>query len=215
MAEPLKYAAVIERFGDDYYAYVPDLPGCGTVGGSPEETSLTSSPRSNFTSVACVKTANRFHNRTLPPSRAKSPGDKRLVYGTPPTALGRDPRQFSNIDPEFRGVNGCVRFEGNLLDPLESLLQQPAASGAARSQVSYLQFVRHDGGNPQVRAIAVQDAGDNVRVALEEMNDSVGVQELQSKDSRGESGPKPWRNSSKSGKSGKAPARRTKSAGQD
>jgi len=37
MAEPLKYAVVIERYETGYGAYVPDLPG--------------------FTSAACVKTA--------------------------------------------------------------------------------------------------------------------------------------------------------------
>ena len=31
MAEPLKCAAVIECCGDEYNAYVPDLPGCGDV----------------------------------------------------------------------------------------------------------------------------------------------------------------------------------------
>src|SRR5262245_4681879 len=33
MTEPLKYAVVIERAGANYSAYVPDLPGCISVGG--------------------------------------------------------------------------------------------------------------------------------------------------------------------------------------
>ena len=37
MAQPIRYTAVIERSGNDYNAWVPDLPGCGAVGGSPEE----------------------------------------------------------------------------------------------------------------------------------------------------------------------------------
>jgi predicted RNase H-like HicB family nuclease len=32
MAEPLKYAVVIERYETGYGAYVPDLPGCGATG---------------------------------------------------------------------------------------------------------------------------------------------------------------------------------------
>jgi len=29
MAEPLRYAVIIERYDTGYGAYVPDLPGCG------------------------------------------------------------------------------------------------------------------------------------------------------------------------------------------
>ena len=32
MAEPLKYAVIIERYESGYGAYVPDLPGCGATG---------------------------------------------------------------------------------------------------------------------------------------------------------------------------------------
>jgi len=32
MAEPLKYAVVIELYDTGYGAYVPDLPGCGATG---------------------------------------------------------------------------------------------------------------------------------------------------------------------------------------
>jgi predicted RNase H-like HicB family nuclease len=38
MTEPLKYAVVIERAGSNYSAYVPDLPGCISVGDTIEET---------------------------------------------------------------------------------------------------------------------------------------------------------------------------------
>jgi predicted RNase H-like HicB family nuclease len=37
MTEPLKYAVVIERAGTNYSAYVPDLPGCISVGDTIEE----------------------------------------------------------------------------------------------------------------------------------------------------------------------------------
>ncbi len=33
-----RYIAIIERTGDGYGAYVPDLPGCVAAGGSLEET---------------------------------------------------------------------------------------------------------------------------------------------------------------------------------
>jgi len=32
MAEPLKYAVIIERYESGCGAYVPDLPGCGATG---------------------------------------------------------------------------------------------------------------------------------------------------------------------------------------
>jgi len=32
MAEPLRYAAIRERYEDGFGAYVPDLPGCGADG---------------------------------------------------------------------------------------------------------------------------------------------------------------------------------------
>jgi predicted RNase H-like HicB family nuclease len=38
MTEPLKYAVVIERAAANYSAYVPDLPGCISVGDTIEET---------------------------------------------------------------------------------------------------------------------------------------------------------------------------------
>ena len=38
MTEPLKYAVVIERTAANYSAYVPDLPGCISVGDTIEET---------------------------------------------------------------------------------------------------------------------------------------------------------------------------------
>ena len=53
MVESLKYIALIERCGDDYNAYVPDLPGCGAVGGSPEEV------------IANVRTAIEIHIRSM------------------------------------------------------------------------------------------------------------------------------------------------------
>ena len=34
----VKYAVVIERAGDNYSAYVPDLPGCISVGDPVDET---------------------------------------------------------------------------------------------------------------------------------------------------------------------------------
>ena len=33
----MRYAIVIERAGDNYSAYVPDLPGCVATGATPEE----------------------------------------------------------------------------------------------------------------------------------------------------------------------------------
>jgi predicted RNase H-like HicB family nuclease len=38
MTQPLKYAVVIERARANYSAYVPDLPGCISVGDTIEET---------------------------------------------------------------------------------------------------------------------------------------------------------------------------------
>ena len=38
MTDGLKYAVVIERAGANYSAYVPDLPGCISVGDTIEET---------------------------------------------------------------------------------------------------------------------------------------------------------------------------------
>jgi predicted RNase H-like HicB family nuclease len=38
MSEVLKYAVVFERSADGYGAFVPDLPGCITVGDTLEET---------------------------------------------------------------------------------------------------------------------------------------------------------------------------------
>jgi len=38
MSEVLKYAVIFERSVDGYGTYVPDLPGCVTVGGTLEET---------------------------------------------------------------------------------------------------------------------------------------------------------------------------------
>ena len=34
----MRYAVVIEKAGDNFSAYVPDLPGCVAVGGTVEET---------------------------------------------------------------------------------------------------------------------------------------------------------------------------------
>lgn len=34
----MRYAVVIEHAGNNYSAYVPDLPGCVTTGGTVEET---------------------------------------------------------------------------------------------------------------------------------------------------------------------------------
>jgi len=38
MSDALKYAVIFERSVDGYGAYVPDLPGCVTVGDTLEET---------------------------------------------------------------------------------------------------------------------------------------------------------------------------------
>ena len=37
MAEPLRYAAIIERYDHGFGAYVPDLPGCGATGKTEDE----------------------------------------------------------------------------------------------------------------------------------------------------------------------------------
>ena len=34
----MRYAIIIEKAGDNYSAYVPDLPGCVAAGDTPEET---------------------------------------------------------------------------------------------------------------------------------------------------------------------------------
>ena len=36
----MRYAVVIEAAGDNYSAYVPDLPGCVATGSTPEETEV-------------------------------------------------------------------------------------------------------------------------------------------------------------------------------
>ena len=36
----MRYAIVIEQAGDNYSAYVPDLPGCVATGGTVEEVEL-------------------------------------------------------------------------------------------------------------------------------------------------------------------------------
>jgi predicted RNase H-like HicB family nuclease len=38
MSDVLKYAVIFEKSSDGYGAYVPDLPGCVTVGDTLEET---------------------------------------------------------------------------------------------------------------------------------------------------------------------------------
>jgi predicted RNase H-like HicB family nuclease len=53
MAQPIRYTAVIEHSGDDYNAYVPDLPGCGAVGGNREEV------------IARLRTAIEEHIRVM------------------------------------------------------------------------------------------------------------------------------------------------------
>ena len=37
MAQPVKYAIIIERYEIGYGAYVPDLPGCGATGATQAE----------------------------------------------------------------------------------------------------------------------------------------------------------------------------------
>jgi len=37
MAEPVRYAVIIERYDTGYGAYVPDLPGCGATGQTDRE----------------------------------------------------------------------------------------------------------------------------------------------------------------------------------
>lgn len=45
----MRYAVVIERAGENWSAYVPDLPGCIATGATPEETE------------AEIREAIRFH----------------------------------------------------------------------------------------------------------------------------------------------------------
>ena len=40
MTGPIRYAVVIERAGDNFSAYVPDLPGCISAGDTVEETEV-------------------------------------------------------------------------------------------------------------------------------------------------------------------------------
>ena len=53
MAEPLRYAVIIERYQDGFGGYVPDLPGCGATG--PTEGEVRSR----------IRTAIEVHLRSL------------------------------------------------------------------------------------------------------------------------------------------------------
>jgi predicted RNase H-like HicB family nuclease len=61
MMEALKYAVVFERSEDGYGAFVPDLPGCITVGDTLEET------ESNIReAISGHVAAMREHGETIP-----------------------------------------------------------------------------------------------------------------------------------------------------
>ena len=61
MTEPLKYAVVFERSKDGYGAFVPDLPGCITVGDTLAET------ESNIReAIAGHLVAMQEHGETIP-----------------------------------------------------------------------------------------------------------------------------------------------------
>lgn len=49
MSTDMRYTVVIERAGDNFSAYVPDLPGCVATGATEEETEDT------------IREAIRFH----------------------------------------------------------------------------------------------------------------------------------------------------------
>jgi predicted RNase H-like HicB family nuclease len=62
MIETVKYAVVIERAGQNFSAYAPDLPGCLTVGDTIEETE-----RNIQEAIALHVDALRQHGDSVPP----------------------------------------------------------------------------------------------------------------------------------------------------
>ena len=66
MTELLKYAVVIERAGANYSAYVPDLPGCISVGDTIEETE-----RNIRDAIALHLGALREHGEVVPEPTTK------------------------------------------------------------------------------------------------------------------------------------------------
>jgi predicted RNase H-like HicB family nuclease len=61
MSNALKYAVILERSTDGYGAYVPDLPGCVTVGDTLEETE-----RNIREAIAGHIEAMRAHGEVVP-----------------------------------------------------------------------------------------------------------------------------------------------------
>jgi len=62
MSEALKYAVVFERSEDGYGAFVPDLPGCITVGAS-----LAEAESNIREAIAGHIAAMKAHGETVPP----------------------------------------------------------------------------------------------------------------------------------------------------
>jgi predicted RNase H-like HicB family nuclease len=62
MSEVLKYAVIFEKAIDGYGAYVPDLPGCVTVGDTLEETEVNIRE-----AIAGHIEAMRAHGEFVPP----------------------------------------------------------------------------------------------------------------------------------------------------
>jgi len=61
MTQALKYAVVFERSADGYGAFVPDLPGCVTVGDTLQDTE-----RNIREAIAGHIAAMRDHGETVP-----------------------------------------------------------------------------------------------------------------------------------------------------
>jgi len=57
----MRYAVVIEKAGDNYSAYVPDLPGCIATGDTPEQTERE------------IRAAIRFHLEGLVENNLPTP----------------------------------------------------------------------------------------------------------------------------------------------
>ena len=66
MTQLLQYAVVIERAGANYSAYVPDLPGCISVGDTIEETE-----RHIREAIALHLEALREHGEVVPEPTTK------------------------------------------------------------------------------------------------------------------------------------------------
>lgn len=65
MAEPLKYAIIIERYENGYGAYVPDLPGCGATGQTEDQV-----PKRIRTAIAIHIRSMREDGEPLPEVRS-------------------------------------------------------------------------------------------------------------------------------------------------